>query len=213
MTQNFKGDAQELRFEAAGIPAFEACSASLDAYEAGAYDSAEFLLMLYDEGRMPFSDRVSRAAFVSFYREALRNFPVTGTFEAYIFILKAIFGATTEILFSVPAAGKLEILVDAAANISFGFVAWSYVDGQYQYDQIVTAANEPIQFSSLSGIESEAELKALLAEIIPAGIWPDITLGIFEVSHFVAEGTGGDLDLSSVVDHLGNNIVFFELGE
>lgn len=211
MTQKFKGDALELKMEAAASPAFDSCSAALDSFHDAAYVNSQFLLMLYDSGRMPFSDRVTREAFVGFFREALKNFPNTGTFEAYLFILRSIFGANTEVLFAVPDPGKIEILVDAEANLPFSFVAWSLVGGQYVYDQVVTSDNEPLQFRSLSGIESEAELKALLAEIIPGGIWPDITLGVFEISDFIAEESGGDF--STIVDHLGNKIVFFETGE
>jgi hypothetical protein len=75
MTQNFKGDSTELKYLAAGEPAFEITRVSLHEFFQGCYDADEFLLMLYDSGRMPFSSRVPREAFVNFIRQAIPDFP------------------------------------------------------------------------------------------------------------------------------------------
>ncbi len=208
MTQNFKGDATELKMQLAASAPFDLCSAALDQFFAGGYDSSDFLLMLYDAGRMPFSDRVPRDSFVSFIAEAIPNFPVTGTFEAYIFILDAIFGDQTEVEFDVPSAGKLEMIVNAAASLDFDFQGREFSDSVYTTFEIVTMDDETIQFTGISGIDSEAELTQLLAELIPAGIWPDIALTFFTLSEFVAEDPVGEF--YTVVDWLGNQIVFYE---
>jgi hypothetical protein len=207
-TQKFKGDAFELKMEAAGGKAFEATDLALEAMYDGCYQASDWLLSLYDNGRMPFSERVPRDSFVEFFKQALGNFQVTGTFEAYLFILEAIFGEGTVVLFDVPAAGKLEILVNAASSLEFGFQAREIEDGDYVPVDMATTDGELLQFRGISGIDSEAELTQLLAELIPAGIWTDIGLSFFSIYMFVAEDGAGDL--YSVTDHVGNQIIFFE---
>ncbi len=204
ITQKFKGDDLELRMEAAASPAFDLCSVALDEFLADGYLASPFLLMLYDEGRMPFSDRVPRDSFVEFFKEALERFPFTGTFEAYIFIIQAIFGSGSGILFDVPAPGKIEMLVNASSSLEFQFIAKEFIDGEYVESLIVDSDDNLLQFSGISGIDSEYELKQLLAELIPAGIFPDITLAFFSLFNFI------DDDDNSIVDDSGNQIVFIE---
>ncbi len=207
MTQNFKGDTAELNIEAAGKPAFDVCSLALDEFFDQAYNTSDFLLALYDEGRMPFSARIPRSSFVAFIRQALQTFHVTGTFESYIFIVNAIFGSGSQILFDVTGPGELEMVINAAASLDFDFVGREFVDGEYVAIDMITSIGEGIQFSGLSGIDSEAGLKSLLSELVPAGISPDISLVFFTLSYFISDA--GDF----MLDHLGNQIVFFELGE
>ncbi len=207
-TQKFKGDAFELQMEDAAAPAFNQTEHSLDDFYNGCYTSAPWLLALYDEGRMPFSERVPRDSFVTFFKQALTYFPSTGTFEAYLFILEAIFGEGTDIIFDVPAAGKLEILVNAASALSFEFQGREFNGDGYNLFEVVTSDGETIEFRGISGIDSEAELIQLLSELIPVGIFTDIALTFFTVSFFSAEITPGVEVL--MIDHLGNQIIFFE---
>lgn len=210
-TQKFKGDDFELQMEEAGKPAFDRCSVALDEFYEGGFTSEDFLLMLYDEGRMPFSDRVPRDTFTRFIRQAIANAPFTGTFESYIFLLKSIFGENTQVLFDVPAAGKLEMEVSASDTIEFGFTAKEYDDdGNVILIDMVTSEGEYLEFLGISGIDTQAELEQLLSELIPVGIWTDITLTLFELSFFTAEDLSGDLN--SIIDHLGNQIIFKEPG-
>lgn len=202
--QYFKGDATELKFDAAGKPMFDVANSALDAFKAEGYGASPFLLMLYDEGRAPFSDRVPRDSFVAFITEALVRFPFTGTFESYIFILQAIFGEGSGVLFNVPAAGKLEIAVNAASSIEFDFHGTEYASGSVEDFAMVDHLGNQLIFGGISGIDSEAELQMLLAEIIPAGVYTEITLAFFALYNFV-DDTG-----TSIVDHLGNQIVFIE---
>lgn len=210
MTQKFKGDELELKMEAAAERAFDLCSLALDAYFEGCYEASDFLLALYDQGRMPFSDRVPRDSFVAFIQQHIPNAQFTGTFEAYIFIIRSIFGGLSDILFDVPAPGKLEILVNAADVIEFDWQGREFNAGAFNFFDMVTSDGETFQFRGIAGIDSQAELSQLLAELIPGGITPDITLTFFLLSYFVAEDGDGNLD--SIIDHLGNQVVFFELG-
>ncbi len=207
-TQKFKGDDFELQMESAAAPAFDLTELALDAMYDGCYEAHDWLLALYDSGRMPFSDRVPRDSFPAFFQRALENFPFTGTFEAYLFILKSIFGGATEVLFEVPGDGKISILVNAEAAIEFEAEAREYAGGIFQTYQLVTSDGDVIAFRGISGIDSEEELNQLLAELIPVGIFPDIALTFFTVDEFEAEDPAGSF--YSVIDHDGNQIIFFE---
>lgn len=207
--QFFKGDALERQMEEAGRSPFIQLSADRDDYFDGAYESAPFLLMLYDSGRMPFSDRVPRDSFVDFLRQAIPNFQVTGTFEAYLFIIKSIFGAESDIFFEVLGPGKLDMVVSSPVSTEFEMIAIEYVDGTKVESSIVTNEGFNIAFRGVSGIDSEAKLKQLLAELIPAGLYVTITLGFFNIFFFEALDGG---DLFEILDHEGNQIVFFETG-
>ena len=204
MTQKFKGDATELKMEAAAKPAFDLCSVALDSFYDGCYSAEDFLLMLYDEGRMPFSDRVPRDSFVSFITEAIPNFPNTGTFESYLFILKAVFGEESTISFTVPAAGKLQIDVNASTALLFGFQAREFVGAHYDFYDMVTDDGDSIVFQSISGIESSAQLNALLNELFPVGIFTEITLSFFTLYDFIDDGG------AFMIDNSGNQLVFYE---
>jgi hypothetical protein len=210
MTQKFKGDELELKMEAAQSPAFDATTASLDQYYSAAYTASDFLLMLYDAGRMPFSDRVPRDSFVRFIREAISRFQFTGTFEFYIFIIKSIFGEGSDVLFNVPSPGTLEMTISATDFILSDWVASDFSSGSYVENPIVTSSGDTIQFAALSGISSETQLNQLFAELIPAGIYPDITLQVFTLLNFIA--IDGSDNESFVLDSSGNQIVFYQLG-
>lgn len=207
MTQYFKGDTKELQIEAAGKKAFDVCSTALNAYFDGCYSANDFLLMLYDNGRMPFSQRVSRGDFVTFINRAIPNFPITGTFESYILLLSAIFGGESDIQFDVTDPGKLSILVNASAAINSEAIVKEFQDNDYVESNLVTSDFDQIVYQTIAGIDSEDKLKKLLSELIPVGIVADITLDFFVLSYFVADEGG---DLIPVVDHLNNQIVFFE---
>lgn len=202
--QYFKGDDIEMRMDAAGKPAFDITNAALDAFFADQGNATPFLLMLYDSGRMPFSDRVPRDSFPAFFREALARFPFTGTFEAYIFILEAIFGQGSGVLFEVPAPGKLEISVNAASSLEFGWQAFEQDGDSQVISDMTDHLGNFITFAGVSGIDSEYELKMLLSEIIPAGIYAEVVLAFFALFNFVDDGN------NAIVDHLGNQIVFIE---
>jgi hypothetical protein len=211
MTQNFKGDSTELKYQAAGEPAFEVTRVSLHEFFQGCYDTDAFLLMLYDSGRMPFSNRVPREAFVNFIRQAIPDFPATGTFEVYIFMIKALFGDSASILFTVPAAGKLEIEVNApGSSLEFDWFAKDIVGGDTILTQMVTHDSEEFLFNGISGIETEAQLQILLGELEPIGIYTTLSLTFFQLFQFVANYDGTGIPLYTMLDSFGNEIVFYE---
>jgi hypothetical protein len=176
-TQKFKGDALELKIEAIGNPLFDVLDGALQDFYLNGFECNAFILMLYDEKRIPFWNRITRASFVSFIKETFKNFPFIGTFEVYLFILVAIFGPDAEIEFAIPDPGKLSITVNAVADLEFDFVVREFVDGEYVFYNLVDDDGDQIIFIDVLGINTEYELKLLFAEIMPCGISPDITLG------------------------------------
>lgn len=216
MTQNFKGDPTELKFYNAGREAFDSCTIAKDQFFAGAYTAGDFMLMLYDAGRMPFVARVPRDTFVSFIRQAIPNSRFMGTFESYLFILRSIFGANVGVQFTVPDPGQLEVEVNAAgfssrdvpsAYVDFDWVAKRIEGSSVFIDELVTSDGEQMILSAITGIETEGQLQALFAELIPAGILTTITLTFFTISQWITDGLDQDY---TIVASNGDEIVFYE---
>lgn len=207
--QYFKGTAEELKIDAAAAPIFNLLSLDKDHFRDGAFDAIDFLLMLYDEGRMPFSDRIPREAFVAFLLEAIANATFIGSHESYIFLVDRIFGAGSSVFFDpAHAPGVLKMQVSASSSVGYTFLAREFNGTSYDTFEIITAAGEELEFSGLPGIESESELVSLLSEFVPAGIYPDITLIIFATSLFAVDDGG----YFTLVDDENNDIIFFEIG-
>lgn len=206
ITEKFKNDPPELKMEASAKPAFDICSAALDDFYAGKYDANPFLLMLYDEGRMPFSTRVPRDSFVAFIREALARFQFAGTFEFYIFIIQNVFGGGSQVLFSVPSPGKLEMTVNAANTLDFNFAVKEFISGEFVESTIVDSDGAEIIFTGIAGIDSQYELEQLFAELIPGGIVPAITLTFFTLYDFITDDGG----VAQMITSDGDSIVFIE---
>lgn len=208
MTQKFKGDQNELKIEEAARPAFDAVSHDLDDFFLDAHDTADFFLMLYDEGRVPFSNRVPREDFVTFIRQVLPNFIVTGTFEMYLFLIKELFGESSGVFFEVTDPGKLTIVINAANALESELVYWDFVDGAVITDELITDDGSTLVARSISGIDTEYKIKQIFSEIIPAGIVPDVSLSFFTLYDWVAEEE--EDGLSDLVDEQGNNLVLYE---
>lgn len=203
--QFFKeSDSNEAKMYAVGASVFDPISADLDDFLENGFDSAPFLLMLYDEGRAPYYARIPRAAFVAFIKEALSRFPVIGSFESYIFILKAVFGENSESRFEVTTPGKLLITVDATPNSEYEFIGREFVDGAYTEFTMTDYVDDTIIFRGFSGIATVEELELLFSEIVPTGITPEITLNFGVISDWVDET---DSDISDEDDE---GIMFLE---
>ncbi len=204
MTQNFKGDTTEVKMKAVGDPLLDLTNASLNEFNEKGFDASPFILAMYDDGRMPFSERVNRDSFVEFVKQAFETFPFSGTFEVYLSILKSLFGEESEIRFEVPDPGVLAIDIEAIPNSEFQFIGREFIGGVFEFFDMVDSDGDSLIFRGFTGIDNEYELDLLFSEIMPAGIVPDITLGFFEISDW--EDDGGDL----IVDDSDFGIIFVE---
>lgn len=205
--QYFKGDANEIKMDTVGSEIMDISGHALDQFFDEGFLAADFLLMLYDEGRMPFSDRIPREAFIAFLVECIANANFIGTYESYIFLIQSIFGADSIIFFEETDPGVLTMTVSASNSVTFEWVGREFNGVSYDSIEMVDDTGDRLAFSGFPGIDSEAELQQLLAEFIPAGIWADISLITFSAPFFLVDD-GGDF---TIVDHLGNDIIFFEL--
>ena len=207
MTQFFKeNDAEEQKMFESALPALVQAEADRDEFYDNAYDNRPFLLALYDGNKVPFSLKVIRDSFPEFYQAYAPFFPFAGSFESIIAVLKGLFGADSEILFDVPAPGKLAIDVFSTSEILDNFIFREPGDS----DLMIDSDGDEIVFRSLGGINTEHELMLICSEIVLAGIWLELSLNFFEKFFFVAENSGGDLE--QIVDHLGNELIFIEVG-
>lgn len=212
MVQNFKGDETELKIQAVAGPVFDIANAALDEFYVDGFNSNPFLFMLYDDKRIPFSNRIEREPFIIFIKEALARFPFTGTFDVYLFILVAIFGEESGINFDIPAPGKLSISVNAISNLEYEFIGRDFIDGTYDFYNIVDDEGDVLVFRGISGIETEYELGLLFSEIMPAGIIPNISLNFFSEYDFVALYNSGDSFTYDMITSQGDQLIFIEVG-
>lgn len=174
--QYFKGDATELKYDAAGEPILTAISGQLDDFFEGAYETGPLGDLIFDDLRSPLSNAISRDIFRLAFKEIFDAFVNVGTFEAYITVFKKIFGDDVQVNFTVPAAGKLNIDIVAAGVELTEFITRYIQNNQYIIDEIVDDVDDNIVFQSIKGFTSQYELEQMLFEMVPAGIYTEITL-------------------------------------
>ncbi len=207
--QNFKGDALELKMQSVAKQVFDQTGLALDQFYSDGFECSEFLLMLYDDKRMPFSERIARDSFIKFIGSALANFPFTGTFESYLLVLVAIFGSDSDVQFDVPAPGKLDISIESYDELTFDFLVRELVDGVYEVSTLATFEDDDIVLRGVPGIESEYEMNLLFSEVIPAGIYYTFTLNFKKKFFWISEESSEFFDM---IDSDGNQFIFIELG-
>jgi hypothetical protein len=176
MSQKFKGDETELKFEAAGSNILDALELQLDAFEAGAYTAAPLGDVLYDTERTPLANAIDRTIFRNAYPEIYEAFTVAGSFESYLSVFAKIFGDEVDVTFTVPAPGKLEIDIIADEVILSDLVSRYIADGQYNFDEIVDYDGDNVAVQTIKGFQNPYELEQMLYEMVPDGIWTSISL-------------------------------------
>lgn len=174
--QFFKGDATEQKFYNAGEPVLSALSLSKDEFFDEAYACFVLGELLYDTGRAPLARAIDRQIFRESFSALFDSFLVAGTFEAYLDVFRQIFGAEVDVQFTVPGPGKLQISITADDVEEFEFVARQVESNAYVFYEIIDDEDDNIVFQTVKGIESEYELEQMLFEMVPAGIYTEITL-------------------------------------
>lgn len=176
MSQYFKGDDTEKKF-------FESVKGSLDTIDfqkdeffTDCYESQPFGDLIFDLGISPLSNAIAKDIFRQTFNEVFQNFVTAGSFESYIAVFQKIFGAGADIQFTVPAAGKLQIDILADGIELENFVARTIVMNQYVYEEVLTQADENILFQTIKGFQSQYELEQMLFEMVPDGIYTEISL-------------------------------------
>lgn len=180
MAQYFKGDDFELSMEASALPTLETIEDSLDEFYADAYECQAFGDLIYDTGRSPLANAIAQNIYRTTFNEVFENFRVAGSFESYIAVFEKIFGESVDITFTVPAPGKLEIDIIAEGIIESNFGARQIEDDNYVLYDIVDYDGDNLIFQTIQGFQSQYELEQMLFEMVPDGIWTQITLALGE---------------------------------
>jgi hypothetical protein len=178
--QYFKGDADELKMVASGDEILEILSFQLTEFFDNAYDAMPLGDVIFDTGRSPLSNAIKREIFRESFNSIFTSFQVAGSFESYIDVFKKIFGDTVTITFTVPGPGELNIDIVADGLLISEFVARSIEDNAYVFDEVIDDEDDNIVFQTVKGFETQYELEQMLKEMIPAGIYAEITLTVGE---------------------------------
>ncbi len=178
MSQYFKGDAQELKFYNAGEPSLSDLALQKDSFFDEAYACYILGEMIWDSARSPLANAIPRAIFRKSFSTIFDSFLLAGSFESYLIVFQKVFGASVDVTFTVPAPGKLNIDIIADTIEITDFIARYISDNSYFYDEIIDDEGDNIAFQSIEGLESEYELNQMLFEMVPSGIFTNITLTI-----------------------------------
>lgn len=177
--QFFKGDEQELKMFEFGRTALENASVQKDLFFEGAFDAAPLGDAIFDSDRSPLTNAIVRSIFRDSFNTIFEAFVVAGSFESYLTVFRKIFGETVEVTFTVPAPGKLNILVESDGFEISRFITRYIEDNEYFFDNTITQdAVDNIVFQTVKGFQTEYELELMLREMVPAGIFTDIDLEI-----------------------------------
>lgn len=174
--QYFKGTEDEKNVDEAGRRAFDLVSQQQTLFYDDAYNN--FLLgeLIYDLEASPLSNAIRRDIFIETFNALFSNFQVAGSFESYIEVFKRIFGDDVGITFTVPGPGRLQILIEANGLQISNLVTRYLVGDEYVFDYLVDREGDRISVQTVKGIESQYELELMLNEMVPAGVFTEITL-------------------------------------
>jgi hypothetical protein len=174
--QYFKGDETEVKFQAAAQDILDNRSLQKDLFLAGAYETGPLGDLIITSNRSPLSNAITQAIFRDAFKEIFEAFVKVGTFEAYITVFKKIFGEAVTIDFTVPAAGKLNIDIEAEGIELNNFITRYIVANAYVLDTIIDDEADNIVFQTIKGFTSQYDLELMLREMVPAGIFTEINL-------------------------------------
>lgn len=178
-TQKFKGDAEELKYDACAQPLLDAIGLQLDDFLSGAYAAGPLGDILVTQNRAPLSQAMAQDIFRSSFSLIFQEFQVAGTFESYLVVFRKIFGDSVDVEFTVSAPGKLAIDITTTGLDLSNFVARTLVDGVYEFDNVIYSdddGQDNIVFQTLKGFKSQYELEQMLFELVPEGVFTAITL-------------------------------------
>jgi hypothetical protein len=176
--QYFKNDEIEQKFYNTGSPLLALVSSSKDDFLDGSYEAASLGDLIYESARSPLANAIVQSVFRDSFKEIFDAFVEVGTFETYITVFKKIFGEDCTVEFEVPAAGKLNIDIEAEGVELSNFVSRYIEDNQYLFDEIIDYDGDNIAFQSIKGFQTEYEVEQMLFEMVPAGIYTQISLTI-----------------------------------
>jgi hypothetical protein len=145
----------------------------------GAYDAGPLGDLLHEGDISPLSNAINLAIFRACFNTIYDEFKASGTFESYLVVFRKIFGDDVVVSFTVPGPGKLNIDITAEHLEESFFVARHIFDDAYLFDNVKYYDDDgegEILFQSVKGFKTQYELEQMLFEMVPAGIYTQITL-------------------------------------
>lgn len=174
----FKGDTTEKKVYDAGKSAFDFTSIQLDAFFEDAYKTQVLGDLIYTDGRTPLAKAIKQSIFRQIFTSLFESFIVAGSLESYLSVFKAIFGNDVEVEFTVPAPGKLNIDI-VSTGIELADLLSRYIENNaYLFDEIVNEDGDNIALQVLKGFDTQYEVEQMLFEMVPGGIFTNITLTV-----------------------------------
>ncbi len=177
--QNFKGDAIELKYEACAEEIITQVGMQLDDFFDGAYDAMPLGDLLHEGVRSPLSNAIRLDIFRSSFNTIYTAFTVSGSFESYLTVFRKIFGEDVDVEFNVPSPGKLQIDIIADQLEEFSFIERHIHNDAYVFEKVGYYDDDgdgDIIFQTVKGFHSQYELEQMLFEMVPAGIFTEISL-------------------------------------
>lgn len=169
--QPFKrNDAVEAQVAACFLAALNPLGIARDAFFAGADSAYPLGDVLFTLDRSPVAKAIGLENFRRTFFAIHNYFDRPGTFEFYLTLFRAIWGALVTVTFEVPSPGILLISVDALNLEIFDLAALLIESNVYVQYAIVTETPDNIVVRIPTGIRSEADFDLLITEISPAGI-------------------------------------------
>lgn len=178
MAQYFKGDAQEIKYYESGRPIAELLSSNKDEFFDEAYACFVLGELLYDKNYAPLSNAIPRDIFREGFAALFDSFLTAGSFESYLSVFQSVFGDDVDVTFTVPAPGKLEIDIIATNLAIYGMTVREIVGDNYEYFTLVDDVGDRIVLQGVKGFNSQYELEQMLFEMVPGGIYTQISLTV-----------------------------------
>ena len=178
--QFFKGDSEELKYYESGRTILESLSSQKTEFFDECYGCFVLGELLYDNNFAPLANAIPRDIFRQSFATLFESFLAAGSFESYITVFQNVFGNDVEITFTVPAPGKLNIDIVAAGLETYGMTIREIIDDAYEYFTLIDDEGDRIVLQAVKGFESQYELEQMLFEMVPAGIYTEITLTVGE---------------------------------
>ena len=178
--QFFKGDSEELKYYESGRTILETLSGQKNEFFDECYGCFVLGELLYDNNYAPLANAIPRDIFRESFETLFESFLTAGSFESYLTVFKNIFGDSVEVTFTVPAPGKLQISIVATGLETYGMTIREIVDNVYEYFTLNDDEGDRIVLQAVKGFESQYELEQMLFEMVPAGIYTEITLTVGE---------------------------------
>lgn len=176
--QFYKGDDTERKFYGSAAPIISNLETAKDEFFEYAYQTYKLGEVLYDSGRAPLANAIPRDIFREAFATIFDSFLEAGSFETYLSVFRNIFGDDVQVTFTVSAPGKLKIDIIAAGLALFDLIGRSIQNDVYVLDNIVDYDNNQVVGQSIKGFETQYEVEQMLFEMVPAGIFTQITLTV-----------------------------------